>query len=740
MEAELGVAVVGTVGTLLGLGVAWRQLRVHGRAQPPDPSPYVPEPYGSSVHPPSLPPRPVRGRDELLGTLRKRVRRPRGGILVLTGPGGVGKSTVATALAEWARKDRHRGRERAVWWVSGGDPDVLAAGLVSIARRAGAQRADLEALAVGSADAADRFWDVLRRAPAGWLLVLDEADDPHVLTGPGWLRPVGRSLIVVTTRHAGADAWGGNATLLPVPLLDEEAGALVLTDLAPAAGGPGAARDLAHRLGGFPLTLTLAGAHLGSGVARRATFTAFRSLLDAPLTHDWPGDPGPAAAPRATVTLTWEISLDALDRQGAPEARTLLRLLSCYLPGAPVPRELIDTGVPALAALAGAEPAVERALRGLVDVGLLAADQEPDDGAGLTVHPVVADISRLHLGPLRNPGDDPEGAGDRRIPAVAAELLVAAIGRLRMDQPADWHHYRRLAPHLGALHRTAAGRLDPPLLAALTDATADAARAADRDGAHRSAARLCLTGLEHSTPLGPDHPAVLALQHQRAWQICFQGDGPEAETLYRQVYAARRRVLGEAHRDTLASRHELAWIAACQGRWAEAEDAYRQVLAARETLCGHDSPDTLTTAHELAWAIANQGRYTEAATALGRIHEDRRRILGVDHPQTLASRHELAWVRGMDGGRTEAEALYREVLHARLQVLGESHPETLTTRHELAWTLAALGRIAEAERISRSVLALRRRVLGEEHPDTVATLRALETLRRGEPFEARHVV
>jgi hypothetical protein len=106
-------------------------------------------------------PAEVRGRDELLGMLRERR-----GFVVLTGMGGVGKSTAAAAVARQLRSDR----DRDVWWVSAADVTSLAGGIVTVARSLGADDRNLTVLARQTGDGPDRFWKLLDQAPNGWLL------------------------------------------------------------------------------------------------------------------------------------------------------------------------------------------------------------------------------------------------------------------------------------------------------------------------------------------------------------------------------------------------------------------------------------------------------------------------------------------------------------------------------------------------------------------------------------------
>ncbi|MET8155356.1 tetratricopeptide repeat protein [Sphaerisporangium sp. NPDC005289] len=639
----------------------------------------------------------LRGRHDVLEELAALARRPEDGPAVLIGAGGAGKSTLAAALAEQAR---NRGRQ--VWWISAADLTGFSASLAEVARELGGSPNDVEYIAKGGADAPGRLWRLLDDAPREWLLVLDNADDPWVLAtadssagvqdGSGWARASRRGLVVVTSRETDPRMWGA-ARLFQVGDLSTTDAAQVLRDLAPEAGDENEARALARRLGGLPLTLHLAGTYLRSEAAQRRTFSAYARAI--------------GRAEGTMVARTAEISLDGLERHGIPQARTLLRLASCFAPTS------IPTRILAMKGL-------KEALDGLGGVGLI-----QEHSATVTLHPVVTDTNRAHL-------KGPE------IRHTAVERLVEALEELDWYRPDHWLQYRQLGQHLLALLDNAAEHVDREHLALLVHAADITARAFVNSGAGRAAGVMCRAALARCAALGEEHPAVLRVRHMLAWTVADGGNPHEAEAIYRDVLGIRLRVLGDSHPDTLASRHEFAWIATCLGRWAEAERRYQDTLRDSLRYLGAGAGETLTTRHELAYAIARQGRLDEALAAFQGVLRDRRRVLGGGHPQTLQTQHELAWITAKQGRWEEAEAMYRHLLNLR-QVFETDHPHVLLTLHELAWTVARQGRRAEAESLYRKVLQRRRQTLGDDHPETEITRRALSELLQGRISDADHL-
>jgi tetratricopeptide (TPR) repeat protein len=709
----------------------------------------------------------VRGREPVLAWLREQR-----GLVVLTGMGGVGKSTVAAELA------RLEQAERRVWWVSAADASSLVAGLVTVARLLGATDADLRALANQAGDGPDRLWALLDRASPGWLLVLDNADQPDVLAaraalvadGTGWARAHRGGLVLVTSRQAERETWGRRAQIRRLTTLSEPEAARVLLDLAPAAGNETRAGSLGRRLGGLPLALHLAGTYLSSGISRWSSFAEYQRALDleqagARLLAPDPDVDG-AGDPRATVMRTWELSLDDLARLGLPHARAVLRLLSCFAPAVPIPLELLDPALMVdLLAATPAEPGeetgrrVEQALRGLARLGLV------DAVAGrraVLVHPVIADTNRAHL--LTPATSSPDPAIVWR---TAARLLASAIGPLDWVRAKDWPRVCGLIPHLRVLLRASNARLDGEHLASLIEACRRVILAYGWGGARPDAAELLQSAPWHASELGEDQSAILVGRHRHAFVIGRPDRWAEAESMFRDVYEARRRSLGDDHPETLVARHNLARMViyqdakeaeadlrevlaaqrrvygdshpdvlvaranvalamAKQGRWPEVEATFRAVLDAERRLLPDDHPAMLIACHHIAWAIANQGRWPEAEATFRSVLEAKRRVFGDGYSSTLATRHELAWTVAEQGRWTEAEAGFRELLYAKRRALGDDHPDTLATRHNLAWAMASQGRWPEADAAFRDVLDAKRRVLGDDNPITLTTLRALD--------------
>ena len=212
---------------------------------------------------------------------------------------------------------------------------------------------------------------------------------------------------------------------------------------------------------------------------------------------------------------------------------------------------------------------------------------------------------------------------------------------------------------------------------------------------------------------------VSALINSLANLLRNQGKLHEAEPLYLEALAARRRTLGNEHPDTLLSTNGLANLLEAQGKLGEAEPLFLDALAARRRNLGNEHPDTLRFINSLATLLKTQGKLGEAELLYVEALAASRRTLGNEHHMTLASINDLAILLSDQGKLGEAEPLYLEALAARRRTLGNEHPDTLRSINNLAILLTAQGKLGEAELLYLEALAAQRRTLGTEHPDTL---------------------
>jgi tetratricopeptide (TPR) repeat protein len=759
MDVETVWTIIGSTAGVAAVVVAILQLR-QGRRHPHSGLPThvsaVSDVPVDGILPPPIGQMPplVRGRDDVVEDLAAAAAAPDGKVHVLVGLGGCGKSTVALALA------RRRGEARQrVWWLPAVDRASVTGSLLGLAQLLGAPDGEVGEALAGRISPSDVLWRRLESVH-GWVLILDNADDPDVLAtaghsasaGAGWLRPTKAGLVLVTSRTADARAWGPLATMHPIAPLSADDGAQVLQDLAPDAGDVADARKLAARLEGLPLALHQAGIYLSSDFAAEIDFGAYSRALDTRFGELL----GRGGGDRAQVTGTWELSLAALEAEGKPQARGLLQVLSCFATANPVPPLLLDLGL--LGQRMGGQAAVEDGLAGLLSVGLIATrSSEPGKTRPLVqVHPLVAETVRYQAG---------ETLADSY--RIAVDLLREAVTRLGVQTPRDKPRWLALLPHLQALaeRKIAAPAAALEGLAWSAHAMSEALRwggsyPAALDVADHALRRTVALGTDNrqtlalrfsrafannmlcrwteaeaeaqdvlnvqSRTLGPEHPDTLSTQHMIADVLVYLGKPAEAAAEFGEVLAARRRVLGSEHPDTLNTWHNVAWVLTVQNRDAEAEAEFRQILAIQLRNLGPDHRETLHIRDHAARTLAPQGRPAEAEAEFRQILAIQLRILGPDHPDTVTSRHGIGAALAAQGKPAEAEAEFRQALVARLRVLGPRHPDTLTTRHSLGCALRDQGKTADAIAELRQVLCVRAQTLGPEHPDTLRTAQAIK--------------
>ncbi|MFF3401512.1 tetratricopeptide repeat protein [Streptomyces sp. NPDC002659] len=663
----------------------------------------------------------VRGREAELELLTRLLREPSGRFAVISGIGGVGKTTVAAAFAQQAEQAGH-----AVFWIRWREPAVLAEQLTQVALACGLFPGALEVVRAGQGNLTDVVWEQLSRSRK-WLVVIDNVDEIERMHGEGeklgdyrgWVRPHGGGLLLLTSRNTSPDAWGARAELLDLKPLTAMAGGQMLLDGAPLGGSPQEAASLAGRLGGLPLALQAVSSYLTAVHSRYRTFASFHNALEVDLPDLLGGDRPNAGNPdtaRTLVNHTWELSLDQLANGGTTLARPLVRLLSLFAE-APIPLSLITPSL--LSTVTGSSTSrtnLDHALVGLATYGLLGTppplgNHAPDEVPCVVLHPLVREINALALS--RIDGVDP--ASWRQ--AVAGSL-IAAVQETRRAGRAGWATAYVLAPHLPFLlvhsHAVPLADVRPVLL--------DLAAVLRESGAGGPELVLRQHVLDSETrELGSDHPGTLASRCHLAGTLTYLGRYAEADDMLHEVIQAQARVLGPDHQDTLASRHERARALNYLGRYAETTSMIEEIIIARSRVLGPDHPATLNSRNELARAFHGLGRQADAVDLYREIIAAATRVLGPEHPITLSNRNNLARALNGTGRYAEAASILHEVSSVRADLLGPNHPVGFYSRNNLAASLNGLGRHAEAADVLREIIADRSRVLGRDHPDTLTS-------------------
>lgn len=322
------------------------------------------------------------------------------------------------------------------------------------------------------------------------------------------------------------------------------------------------AKRLAERLGGLPLALATAGAHI-----RNSNFTFERCLQE--YERRWHVDPRRPLQLQecqdCTLYTTWDLSYTRLESED-PDAAQLLKLLA-YFDNQSIWYELLNTGV------ADGSPKWLRKVT-------------VDDVTFASVMRTLTDYCFVEV----QKAAEQEATGSWSMHNCVNDWTLGGLSRdvdanqywLRFDCVAnqfgyeDWGHlsairYQRFTGHACRLVHN---RFQ---------------QAANQDDS-------TLTRLEQIVYLAK----LLSEQVQHN----------AAEQMYRRALAGKEKALGPEHTSTLSTVNNLVHLYVDQGKLAEAEQMYQRALANKERNLGPDRT-TLDAINYLGALYCNQGRLTE---------------------------------------------------------------------------------------------------------------------------------
>ncbi len=318
----------------------------------------------------------------------------------------------------------------------------------------------------------------------------------------------------------------------------------------------------------------------------------------------------------------------------------------------------------------------------------------------------------------------------RRLLGEEDPLVIEALSLLAflLETRGDTVAAEEMARRVLALTRSSLPANDPRV----AEATAELGGMLRREGRLDEAEPLLRQALEAQRALGTDYDLAVASTARNLASLLRDRRTPEAseeaEVLYEEAIAIRRRILGEVHPEVAVAINSYAMLLDREGDIDGAIGEYRALLGILEQIYDGPHPSVAAIYSNLAAALRARGEHDESALMYSLSIRMVDQVMAEDHPDRAYARVGLGALYVEQGRFDEAEDLLRQALAIRRAGLPEGHRYIGDALLELGDCLMRQERFTEAETLLLEARDLYRAGLGDDDNRTRRAGRRLDSL------------
>ncbi len=259
-----------------------------------------------------------------------------------------------------------------------------------------------------------------------------------------------------------------------------------------------------------------------------------------------------------------------------------------------------------------------------------------------------------------------------------------------------------------ALAMTARGAPDPTMELELQDLRAQTLCELRRID---EAKALCLAAIDTARAAGLDqaHAGLLGTLG-RAHRL--SGEYEDAERVFREALALRRRTLRAAHPEVVVNLANIATTESNRGRYAAAEKHMREAIELLRSQHGDGHHHIAILQHNLAGFVSAQGRPDEAEDLIRTSIATTTERLGASHPNVGKAWGALGKILIRKGQVDQSVEAQEKAVDILTEALGADHPDVGTTLNNLAIAVDRQGRYQDAVRLYQRSIDVRKRSIG----------------------------